>query len=210
MIAMAAFMAVYLAVSLLLMWPRVDAVAAASLAVSVLLGAEHLSFARRLPSDDARQEAFGMRYDPGMAKWIAGLSIAELAVFLDFGHLRLVPALEWMPLRWLGLGLYAAALAWLWWADLYLARHFAAGGEREVIARGPFRFVRHPRYVGLIASRAAFALAFGSVLGYAFVPVWVAIVLRRIRLEEAHLVGLFGDRYRAYADATARLLPGVY
>jgi protein-S-isoprenylcysteine O-methyltransferase len=207
---MVAVMGGYLGVAIALMWPRVDAVAAASLAFSVALGFEHLSFARRLGSDDVRQEAFGTGYDPGMAKWISALSLAELAVFVDFGHMGLAPALEWAPLRWAGLALYAAALAWLRWTDRYLARHFAAGGEREVIARGPFRFVRHPRYAGLVASRVAFALAFGSAVAYALVPLWVGVVLRRIRLEEAHLDDLFGDRYRAYAAATARLLPGVY
>jgi protein-S-isoprenylcysteine O-methyltransferase Ste14 len=32
----------------------------------------------------------------------------------------------------------------------------------------------------------------------------------RIRLEEAALVGRFGDSYREYARGTSRLIPGLY
>jgi protein-S-isoprenylcysteine O-methyltransferase Ste14 len=35
-------------------------------------------------------------------------------------------------------------------------------------------------------------------------------LLRRIRVEEAELVGVLGDRYRAYQRGTKRLIPGVW
>jgi protein-S-isoprenylcysteine O-methyltransferase Ste14 len=39
---------------------------------------------------------------------------------------------------------------------------------------------------------------------------WIALVLRRIPLEEAHVRKAFGAAYDAYAARTARLLPGIY
>ncbi len=41
------------------------------------------------------------------------------------------------------------------------------------------------------------------------VPIF-AVVLWRIRIEEAALVEAFGDQYRAYMKKTRRLIPLVY
>ena len=35
-------------------------------------------------------------------------------------------------------------------------------------------------------------------------------VLRRIHVEEAELVSVLGDRYRAYQAQTRRLIPGIW
>jgi len=39
---------------------------------------------------------------------------------------------------------------------------------------------------------------------------WGALLLRKVEVEEAHLKKLFGQPYKAYQQATAKLLPGVY
>jgi protein-S-isoprenylcysteine O-methyltransferase Ste14 len=38
----------------------------------------------------------------------------------------------------------------------------------------------------------------------------VLFILRRMRLEEAHMRKLFGAERAAYSRRTARLLPGIY
>jgi protein-S-isoprenylcysteine O-methyltransferase Ste14 len=70
--------------------------------------------------------------------------------------------------------------------------------------------VRHPRYAGLLISRVAFALTYGSVLAWALGIIWAALIVRRIPREEAHLRQIFGADYEAYAARTARLIPGVF
>lgn len=50
-----------------------------------------------------RAEAGGSSYDPGMGRWVAPLSVAELIVFWDCGHWRLVPWPENVALRSAGL-----------------------------------------------------------------------------------------------------------
>lgn len=194
------------------LWSRVGFFSGSALVLSMLLAVETLNFHHAVGySEEAYREVFGISYDPAMTKGIALLGLGELLVFLDYGHWHLVPMLEQPVLQGIGLGLYVVVPALLLWTDSYLARHFSGGlTGRAVITDGPFQYVRHPRYVGLLASRVAFALAFASVLGWLFVLGWVLLVLRRIRLEEPHLRELFGADYETYAQRTARLIPGIY
>ena len=56
----------------------------------------------------------------------------------------------------------------------------------------------------------ALALVFASLLGWIMVAVWGAFLLRKIKIEEAHLIALFGRGYEAYQQRTAKVLPGIY
>jgi protein-S-isoprenylcysteine O-methyltransferase Ste14 len=107
--------------------------------------------------------------------------------------------------------LLAAGALWLFWTDRYLITHFSGDmSQRGLLEGGPYRIVRHPRYLSLIVSHVAFALALASVLSWALLPVWLVFILRRARLEEAHRRKLFGADYAAYSRRTARLIPSVY
>jgi protein-S-isoprenylcysteine O-methyltransferase Ste14 len=78
------------------------------------------------------------------------------------------------------------------------------------MTRGPYAFVRHPRYLSMLLLGLSTALVFTSILGW---PLWflmVVTVMRRIEREEPHLRELFGPAYDAYACHTARLIPQVY
>jgi protein-S-isoprenylcysteine O-methyltransferase Ste14 len=219
-LSMMLFMLLYLALAVACLWQygsphplaRVDLFSVSVLVISVLLGVEHIAFSRALPQfEEVKREAFGLNYDPAMAKWISLLALAELTVFLDYGHWHLLPALENRFAQSVGIALYLIALLWLRWTDACLARHFrAAQPRREVIKGGAFRYIRHPRYAALIASRIAFALVFASLIGWLLVLGWIIAVRRRILLEEAHLQELFGKEYVVYQQHTARLLPRFY
>jgi protein-S-isoprenylcysteine O-methyltransferase Ste14 len=220
LLSMIVFMLIYLSLILACLrqwgtvapWSRINFLSGATIALSLLIGMEQIVFTFSLPgSAGVKREAFGITYDPGMAMWVTLLAIFELAVFLDYGHLHLVPSLERRAWQGIGLGLYVAALFLLRWTDAWLARHFTQAGERrELMTGGPFRYLRHPRYAGLIISRIAFALSFASILGWLLVIGWILIVHRRISLEEPHLKKLFGQDYEAYAQRTPRMLPGIY
>jgi protein-S-isoprenylcysteine O-methyltransferase Ste14 len=70
--------------------------------------------------------------------------------------------------------------------------------------------VRHPRYLALSISRIAFALALASIVAWFLFLFWMFAILRRIHREEPHLRKIFGPDYEAYAQRTARLIPGIY
>src|SRR6266511_1667673 len=81
-------------------------------------------------------------------------------------------------------------------------RIWAAGHlekSREVTQSGPYRWFRHPLYVGSSVMGAGLAVAAGSVLVTLLVLTYlVATVGAAVRTEEAFLRTRFGDDYDAY------------
>lgn len=193
-------------------WARLDVFAGSYLVCNAFFRLRGLVQARgRQPSEAVAREATGLTFDPGSAFWMRFFALGQLAVVLDYGQLHLLPVLENPVLQSVGLGLYLLAeLGWVW-VDAYLLRQLYGGFEsRALITEGPYRRVRHPRYASLLLGRAGTSLLFASVLGWLFVLGWLALLLRRIPLEEEHLSRTFGDEYAAYARRTARLVPGLY
>ena len=193
-------------------WSRLDLFSGGFFALAFLWMAGtmvlHSSFFR---CPEVVQEVFGQNFDPNMLIWITLISAADLLIFLDYAHWRLVPQLEKPALQGSGLALFVVGGLFLFWADTYLARHFANDlSKRKVINEGPFRFMRHPRYASLLVGRIAYALIFASIIGWLLAVVWLVLILHRVRLEEAHLRGIFGADYDVYAARTARLFPGIY
>jgi protein-S-isoprenylcysteine O-methyltransferase Ste14 len=82
--------------------------------------------------------------------------------------------------------------------------------ERGLETRGPYARVRHPGYLALAMMDAALPLLLGVPWLAALALAPFLIIVRRIRLEEQLLAGVYGDAYREYAAKTSRLLPGVY
>jgi protein-S-isoprenylcysteine O-methyltransferase Ste14 len=87
-------------------------------------------------------------------------------------------------------------------------RIWAAGHvekSREVTRSGPYRFTRHPLYLGSSVIGVGIALASASWLVAAIVLGYLALTISAaIRAEEAHLREKFGGEYDAYA---ARIAP---
>ena len=101
------------------------------------------------------------------------------------------------------------------WAVLTLGRFFTVDvritADQTVVDTGPFTWVRHPSYTGLLLTLIGFALALGNWLGLI-----VAIVLPlvgtvvRIRVEERALLDGLGEPYGRYAAGRRRLIPHVW
>lgn len=111
-----------------------------------------------------------------------------------------------------GLGLYAAGL-WLRWYGIrtlgaYFSPYIEIRERQPLIQIGPFRYMRHPNYAGLLLEGFALPLAFQAhaVLCFA-AAVFLPVILVRIRLEERALIEKFGDDYRLYRRTVAALVP---
>jgi protein-S-isoprenylcysteine O-methyltransferase Ste14 len=109
---------------------------------------------------------------------------------------------------WLGLAIRV-------WAIAALGRAFRTTVEvdpgQAVVSTGPYRWVRHPSYSGLLLIVTGFGLAGGNWFVMAICAVLpLPALLWRIHVEEAELVGVLGDRYRAYQAHTKRLIPGIW
>jgi protein-S-isoprenylcysteine O-methyltransferase Ste14 len=75
---------------------------------------------------------------------------------------------------------------------------------------GLYRFVRHPSYAGLLVNCTGLALIFRCWLGLFLVVGFLAVLLARIKSEEALLASTFGEEYDAYRRRTWRLVPWLY
>jgi protein-S-isoprenylcysteine O-methyltransferase Ste14 len=80
-----------------------------------------------------------------------------------------------------------------------------------VVAKGPYRVLRHPSYTGLLLALAGVGLASANwvgLAGMALLP--LTAILWRIHVEEGALMTTLGDRYRCYAAQHKRLVPLVW
>jgi protein-S-isoprenylcysteine O-methyltransferase Ste14 len=109
---------------------------------------------------------------------------------------------------WLGLAIR-------FWAIAALGRAFRTTVEvdpgQTVVSTGPYRWVRHPSYSGLLLIVTGFGLGAGNWLALAICAALpLPALLWRIHVEEAELTAVLGDRYRAYQAHTKRLIPGLW
>jgi protein-S-isoprenylcysteine O-methyltransferase Ste14 len=108
----------------------------------------------------------------------------------------------------LGLGLRV-------WATRALGRFYTRtlrlSGSQLVVRSGPYRWVRHPGYLGALVMWVGFGLASTSGLAtVANLAMMSYVYQRRIRAEETMLQAGLGEPYRAYMHTTWRLVPGIY
>ncbi len=117
-------------------------------------------------------------------------------------------------LRFLGVLIYALALAWVYWSFVTLGKQHSAEVtiqvEHHLIMEGPYRWIRHPMYLGLVVFPAGAALAFGSWIGLALLALPVGLFIWRIGDEEKLMRQEFGERWDAYCERTWRLIPFIY
>ncbi len=86
-------------------------------------------------------------------------------------------------------------------------RLWAAGHlekSKEVTRSGPYRYTRHPLYLGSSIIGIGIAVASHSLIVSGLVVAYMALTLTAaMRSEEAHLREKFGDAYDAYAERRA-------
>jgi protein-S-isoprenylcysteine O-methyltransferase Ste14 len=117
------------------------------------------------------------------------------------------------PLRWFGNGLTGVGLLFSIWARVHLGGYWS--GEitlkegHKLITTGPYRWVRHPIYTGIITASIGSALAAQTGDGFVGFVMIVAGCMVKIRREEALLTGEFGDEYAKFKREVPMLVPFV-
>ena len=119
------------------------------------------------------------------------------------------------PLLCCGLVLMVAGIVLRQWAIALLGRFFTVDVRvqegQEVVESGPYRWVRHPSYTGMLLTFAGIGLCLGNWLSILCVLVPPNIgLLVRIHVEEAALMAELGEPYRRFAAGRARLIPHVW
>jgi protein-S-isoprenylcysteine O-methyltransferase Ste14 len=105
---------------------------------------------------------------------------------------------------------FACGIALAVWARLHLGRNWGMPmtrrAEPELVTSGPYRFVRHPIYSGLLAATLGTALV-NNLLGLIVVAVLVGYFYYCGTVEERNLAAAFPAAYPKYRSGTKMLIP---
>jgi protein-S-isoprenylcysteine O-methyltransferase Ste14 len=124
---------------------------------------------------------------------------------------RILP--DTYALALLGLLLIVAGVLFACWARYILGSNWSSEvqlkQDHELIERGPYRYVRHPIYTGILLALLGTVVLLGewrALLGFVimFVSFW-----RKLRLEETWLGEHFGPVYADYIRRVKALIPGI-
>jgi protein-S-isoprenylcysteine O-methyltransferase Ste14 len=130
--------------------------------------------------------------------WVPALDTAAQDAFVAAG----------IVVIWVGLAVRI-------WAVLTLRGSFSTfiqvDADQPVVTRGPYRWVRHPSYTGLLLIALGFGLGAGNWSSLAICAVIPPLgLLRRITVEESEMIRSLGEQYRSYQRTTHRLVPGLW
>ena len=113
-----------------------------------------------------------------------------------------------------GLLLVLLGIAFAIWARVELGGNWSGAVTLKqghtLIRRGPYTFVRHPIYTGLLVALLGTAIALGPLR--CFVGVVLAAIAWKFKsmTEETFMVQQFGDQYRQYQMEVKGLVPYIW
>lgn len=148
------------------------------------------------------------------AFWFAGLfAWSACAIFITAFRNRLLG--ENIPSALttvVGSLLIAADFVLLFYSGRYLGAkklvgHAELSGKSELTANGLYKYVRHPRYTGMISAVAGACILAQTEFAWTVSAIWLACVLLSIFLEEREMRHRFGAAYEDYSRATPRFFP---
>jgi protein-S-isoprenylcysteine O-methyltransferase Ste14 len=169
-------------------------------------------FSRRLRSGAGAHKA-----DRGsMLVVIVAANLAVVAGFLAAVLLpRLAFRLHWKAIFAAGLVVWVGGTLFRWYSIWTLGRLFtfdvAISDGQRVIDRGPYRWIRHPSYLGALLGELGFGLTLTNPAAMLLPPVCLGLAyVYRIRVEERALLDGLGPAYCEYMQRSWRLIPFVF
>ena len=112
----------------------------------------------------------------------------------------------------IGAVVFAGGLALAIWARVQLGQNWGMPmtqkAEPELVTSGPYRFVRHPIYSGLLAGVLGTALA-TNLIGLVIGAILGGYFYYSASVEEKNLTTTFPTAYPAYQASTKMLIPFV-
>jgi protein-S-isoprenylcysteine O-methyltransferase Ste14 len=131
---------------------------------------------------------------------------------LPWLYLQLWPVGLW-PF-WLGAAVTVAGLLFAVWAREHLGRNWSRSvtikQDHELITTGPYAWVRHPIYTGILTGFLGMAIAISQVRGFIVFVLISLVFWAKLRMEEEWMRSQFGETYTAYAHQTAALVPYLF
>lgn len=143
----------------------------------------------------------------GLFAWTAG------AIFITVFRHRLLAENISSPLAAIvAIPLIAADFILLFYSDKYLGHeklvgHAELSGKSELTIGGLYKYIRHPRYTGMISAMIGASILAHTAFAWIVFAIWLVCVQFSIFLEEREMHRRFGAAYEEYSRATPRFLP---
>jgi protein-S-isoprenylcysteine O-methyltransferase Ste14 len=158
-----------------------------------------------------------MRRDSSISRFVYGM-LVPLGAYLviqpgRFGafNVRLLPA-TW-AVNLCGLTITGAGLGFAIWARFTLGRNWSGAvtvkAGHELIRSGPYRFVRHPIYSGILAGLVGTSIGKGTLPSFVGVVIALYGLRMKWKTEERFMVEQFGPQYVQYLREVKAVIPGV-
>ena len=126
------------------------------------------------------------------------------------GHLLMLHG--GVPLQWAGVGLTLLGIGFAIWARAHIGRNWglpmSLRQDHELVTSGPYAYVRHPIYTGIMLAMIGSALALGLIWLVLFAITFVYFIFSA-RTEESMMVAQFPEAYPDYRRRTKMLIPFV-
>jgi protein-S-isoprenylcysteine O-methyltransferase Ste14 len=154
-------------------------------------------------------ETLGSRFSYVIATVAAFYAMFSSDVPLGWMHIRIIPREPWIEAA--GITLTVVGMAFAIWARAYLGGNWSSNVTvkvgHQLVRTGPYRWVRHPIYSGLILAMIGTALNRRQVRGIVAVALlWVGFTIKS-RIEERFMTATFGPEYDEYRLSAGAIVP---
>jgi protein-S-isoprenylcysteine O-methyltransferase Ste14 len=157
-----------------------------------------------------RRGATRVKRDRGSGALVIFTILISIGLALAFGYGGVGVLPDW--LFYPGIFLMFLGVLVRQWAIAVLGRFFSltvrVAEDHQVVAKGPYRLVRHPSYTGVLVTFIGLGLAvqsWGALL--VLLGVFSLSYGYRMRVEEKTLLSELGQDYASYMKRTKRLIP---
>ena len=164
----------------------------------------------------ARQSSSAKTHEPNILRALRFLVLGTVFVLLLSPWLRIGVLgrrflSDSMPIHAAGLALTVAGILLTVWARVRLGRNWSdkvvIKTDHELIRTGPYAYMRHPIYSGVLLGIAGTALVIGEWRGVAAFCLMLANYWIKARKEERVLKDTFGEAFDEHMRRTGFLLP---
>jgi protein-S-isoprenylcysteine O-methyltransferase Ste14 len=117
-----------------------------------------------------------------------------------------------MTVRLVGLAIAIASAVFAAWAMWSLGKSYGIRMDlfdgHRLVTGGPYRFTRHPMYLGIVTFHVGATMAMESIALFVITLAYVIpFTALRIRAEDSVLAVGFGDEFRVFARRVPALVP---
>ena len=163
----------------------------------------------------------GLSGEVGSAEWAGG--VLFIVAIVAGGAAPLAQGLGWLQ-PWAALDgpaghaagvlVFALGFAATLWAQFAMGNSWRIGVDQgartELVASGPFAWVRNPIFSAMLAATLGlFLLVPNWIAALALAALVLGLELQVRCVEEPYLLRTHGEDYRRYAARTGRFVPGV-